>query len=75
MTTYYDILQKYTTYYDILGHITTYYDILRHITTSQYILQHITTIEKSLDVYKDTEGDNIKIKKAYTAGKTEAPSV
>ena len=39
------------------------------------LMRSLLTIEESLDLKKDTEGDNIKIKKAYTAGKTEAPSV
>ena len=39
------------------------------------LMRSLLTIEESLDVKKDTEGDYIKIKKSYTAGKTEAAPV
>ena len=39
------------------------------------LMRSLLTIEESLDVEKDTEGDNIKIRKAYTAGKPEAAPV
>ena len=38
-------------------------------------MRSLLKIEKSLDVKKDAEGDDIEIKKAYTAGKTEATTV